>query len=558
VKRIAVLSVASLVLFLLGTGTAHAWLIYDLTSPGVEWNGRFGWSVSWAGDVNNDGCFDFIVGAPHEDPSSSPDSAGRAYIFSGQTGATLHTLISPDEQSYGQFGYAVSFAGDVNNDSHFDVIVGAPDEDPALPPWPLSDAGRAYVFDGATGDTVRMLLSPNPQAYGYFGYAVAGVGDIDGDGYFDVVVGAPWESPGGTAQAGRAYVFSGQTGAVLHTLVSPNAEVDGYFGFSVAGIGDANNDGTFDIAVGTPYEDPGASPDSAGRAYIFSGATGTALHTLVSPNEESQGYFGNSLWGNIDANNDGFNDVVVGAPREDLPWAGLADAGQAYIFSGQTGGMMWTLTSPNAQDDGWFGYSVCWAGDVDSAGCSDVIVGAPYEDLGPGNEGAGRAYIFSGEAGAPLYVFVSPNPAYAGAFGSSVSGLTDIDSDAIEDFVIGAYHEIGAFPGDRNGRAYVMSPWDFSLAVRLTPAGLWMQWHHVPGAWEYLTYGEPNNPYFPPTPENLQYEASQGTYTWTTTLGLGDSDMNWTFIVRAMDDMGEEMVRTNYAGEFDFGMLTPR
>jgi hypothetical protein len=114
-------------------------------------------------------------------------------------------------------------------------------------------------------------VSPNEKEAGYFGRSVSGAGDVNGDGYADVVVGAYWENPGSSPDgAGRAYVFDGQTGALLHTLVSPNEEFDGDFGISVSGAGDANGDGYDDVVVGAHWEDPGPSPSNAGRAYTYS------------------------------------------------------------------------------------------------------------------------------------------------------------------------------------------------------------------------------------------------------------------------------------------------
>jgi hypothetical protein len=549
----------SVVLCFVGAGVAAGMIMFEWSPPvhgGLE---RFGASVSFAGDVNQDGQYDVIVGSPWADPFSSPDSAGRAYVYSGANGGILYTLSSPWEQSGAMFGHSVSFAGDVNLDGHLDVVVGAPYQDPALPPWPLDDAGSAYVFDGATGDTLKVLLSPNPAVYAYFGYAVAGVGDVNNDGYWDIAVGAPGEVVGSFCNAGQVQVFSGADWRQLLCLESPNPEQNGYFGHSVAGVGDANQDGHFDIVVGAPYEDPGVCPDSAGRAYIFSGADGSVLHGLTSPKEESEGYFGWSVYGNIDFDADGYHDVIVGAPREDLWLQGLTDVGRAYVFSGLSGDTLKTLISPNPEDYGRFGYSVSWADDVDGGGHSDVIVGAPGESPGPGLLGAGRAYIFNGEGGNLVYTAASPHATPGGWFGCSVSGLADVDLDGVPEVLVGALADTTcSVPLSYDGAAYAIRPWDFTIEGWLTELQqLTLTWPYMPGAWQYLIYGEPNNSYFEPAPENLQCEISQGTYSWTTTLGVGDSDWNFTFIVIAVDEQQEEIVRSNRYGEFDFGTGTP-
>ncbi len=113
---------------------------------------------------------------------------------------------------------------------------------------------------------------------GYFGESVAGVPDADGDGRGDLFVGAPGEDPGTSpTSAGRAYLFSGNTGAPLFELQSPNEEFQGSFGYSVAGVPDTDGDGRGDLLVGANQEDPGASLRNAGRAYLFSGASGSGF-----------------------------------------------------------------------------------------------------------------------------------------------------------------------------------------------------------------------------------------------------------------------------------------
>jgi len=267
--------------------SSNSEVLYTLVSLNEEVNGYFGYSVSGAGDVNGDGYDDVVVGGWSEDPGSSPAESGRAYVFDGQTGVPIHTLVSPNEEYQGRFGYSVSGGGDVDGDGHDDVVVGAPMEDPGSSPgW----SGRAYVFDGQTGNPLHVLVSPNEQGGGHFGSSVSDAGDVNGDGYGDVVVGAHKEAPGSSpAESGRAYVFDGQTGNPLYVLVSPNEEEDGWFGSSVSTAGDVNGDGYDDVVVGAWREDPGSSPSGAGRAYVFDGQTGMPILTLVSRDEEAGG-----------------------------------------------------------------------------------------------------------------------------------------------------------------------------------------------------------------------------------------------------------------------------
>jgi hypothetical protein len=300
------------------------------------------------------------------------------------------TLISPNEQARGFFGYSVAGAGDVNDDGFADVIVGAAFEGPIA-------AGRAYVFSGPNEGLHFELVSPNEEAAGGFGYSVAGAGDLNQDGFADVIVGAPYEDPDpGSDGSGSAYVFSGQNGTLLYELASPTEREDKTgFGWSVAGAGDVDQDGFGDVIVGAPYE----GFRDAGRAYVFSGQNGSVLLELVSPNEYVQGYFGWSVAGAGDVNQDGVADVIVGAQQEANPYNG---AGRAYVFSGKDESLLLEFVSPNAQEYGWFGDSVAGAGDVNRDGFSDVVVGAWREDP------AGHAYVFSGQNGSLLFEPMSP------------------------------------------------------------------------------------------------------------------------------------------------------
>ncbi|MEL6612554.1 MAG: integrin alpha, partial [Bacteroidota bacterium] len=165
--------------------------------------------------------------------------------------------------------------------------------------------------------------------------------------------------------------------APLATLVSPNP--DNGFGSRVASIGDVNADGTPDVLVGAAAEDIGAL-GSAGRAYVFSGATNTLLQTLVSPNPVSPGFFGTSIAALGDVNGDSVADILIGASGETV--SGQVGAGRAYVFSGATGALLRTLMSPNLASNGGFGTQVSAPGDLDGDGTDDIVVGAPRESTG--------------------------------------------------------------------------------------------------------------------------------------------------------------------------------
>ncbi|MCJ7459318.1 MAG: integrin alpha, partial [candidate division Zixibacteria bacterium] len=398
------------------------------TFTGEAANDNFGYSVSGAGDVNNDGYADLIVGA-YAKFAGGP-FVGRAYVYSGQTGALLYTFTGQAAGDY--FGSSVSGAGDVNKDGYADLIVGAPFNDAGG-----DNAGRAYVYSGQTG--VLLYTFTGEAISDYFGHSVSGAGDVNKDGYADLIVGALYNDAGGS-DAGRAYVYSGQNGALLCTFTGEAA--DDNFGYSVSGAGDVNNDGYADLIVGAPSNFLIGS--YAGRAYVYSGQTGALLYTFTGA--AANDYFGYSVSGAGDVNNDGYADLIVGAYQND---AGGSNAGRAYVYSGQTGTLLYTFTGAAADDN--LGSSVSGAGDVNNDGYADLIVGAPFNNAG--GFAAGRAYVYSGQTGTLLYTFTGA--AAYDLFGISVSGAGDVNNDGYADLIVGAY--LNDARGTDAGRAYVFS-----------------------------------------------------------------------------------------------------
>ncbi len=341
-----------------------------LMSSNAQSGGYFGGSVAISGKLA-------VVGAPSEN-ADGYDYAGHAYVFSASTGKLLQNLTSPNAQEGGSFGNAVAISGKL-------AIVGAPGETADG----NSSAGHAYVFSESTGKLITTLTSPNAQEGGYFGYAVAISGKL-------AIVGAPYETANGYDYAGHAYVFSESTGKLITTLTSPNAQSAGIFGYAVAIGGKLAVVGAFfETADGESY---------AGHAYVFSASTGKLITTLTSPNAQYQGYFGGAV-----AISGKF--AIVGAYGE--TGDGYYEAGHAYVFSASTGKLLQNLTSPNAQERGYFGFAVGISGKL-------AIVGA-FGETADGYSSAGHAYVFGASTGRLLQNLTSPNAQEYGIFGASVS-----------------------------------------------------------------------------------------------------------------------------------------
>jgi hypothetical protein len=356
------------------------------------------------------------------------------------TGAEFRPLVSPDPPG-GGFGDALTAIPDVNGDGRVDILLGAYVADTSV-----SESGRAYLFSGLDGAFLRVLDSAQPISYGLFGLHVGGLHDIDGDEFGDAVVTADQETVGSYTYAGRVYVFSGRTGAVLYTVNAPDPSTSFHFGAALAVLGDVDNDGKDDFAVGAGL-----------KFYIVSGAAGTIIR------EVSQKTYTLAMIPDVDA--DGRSDIAVGVYKAD---GAVPRAGRAYIYSSGTGQLLRTLASPHEQTDGDFGYSVAGLPDLNGDGAGELLVGGDSETVA-GQQWAGRAYLFSGGNGQVIAEFSSPQPQYNAHFGSVLAGLPDVSGDGKTDFAISSIQEnVGAYSAA--GRVYVYSGASFSLYERLSPS----------------------------------------------------------------------------------------
>ncbi len=369
-----------------------------------------GRAVAVVGDTDGDRRADVLVGAPTA-------GAGTATLYSGATGAVLHTFTGANAGD--QLGAAVASAGDFDGDGVGDVVVGIPGADQGG-----TDAGRAQVFSGATGAV--LLTVDGVSAGDALGSAVAGVGDVDADGYADVGIGAPgFDLSAAAMDAGRCQIWSGRTATLLHT-VTGGAAGDA-LGSAVAAVGDLDGDCRAEFVVGVPGDD--ATATDAGAIHVHSGATAAVLWSWQGAVAGDAA--GTALSGGADVDGDGAPDVAVGIPGDDT--AGI-DAGAAAVLSGATGALLWSWTGDAAGDA--FGSAVALGHDADGDGRSDALVGAPGHDLG--GVGAGLARLFSGASGWPLASYLGT----AGdAAGTAVSVGGDTSGDGYGAVLVGV-------PGD--------------------------------------------------------------------------------------------------------------
>ncbi|MBL4679593.1 MAG: FG-GAP repeat protein, partial [Pseudomonadales bacterium] len=530
-------------------------LIFDLATLEVEQgfviqrdeSDIFGTSVSGVGDVNGDGFADVIVGAFTGDDGghyageayivfggkeslAGTDGAGRRVIDLAGLSTNQGFIIQGDEEN-DRLGLSVSNAGDVNGDGFMDLIVGAHFGDDGG-----GGAGEAYVLFGGSGgfgspdgngrqviDTTTLNANQgfiiqgdvvNDQA----GFSVSEAGDVNGDGFGDVIVGAFFASDGGYT-AGEAYVVFGSadpfgvadgvgrqvldlTGlsAGEGFIIQGDAEGD-WTGRSVSSAGDINGDGFADLIIGAQRGDDGGA--DAGEAYVVFGSADpfgvadgagrqvldlTALSVdegFVIQGDAEGDWAGRSVSSAGDINGDGFSDLIVGASYgED----GGSFAGEAYVILGGasgfgaldgTGRQILDLSSLGV-DEGFviqgdvigdtLGYSVSGAGDVNGDGYDDLIVSAPGGDKG--GPAAGQAYVVYGQStgiGNPDETgrrildltdltrsdgFIVQGEQAIGQFGWSVSGGGDVNNDGFADLIASARFGNDGYP--TSGEAYVV------------------------------------------------------------------------------------------------------
>ena len=467
---------------------------------------RLGESVGSAGDFDNDGYDDILLNGYIENPFGR---SGHAYVLFGDSGPFL-AASTPFYGVDGSNGFRVSLpinaefanvivssAGDINADGFDDVIVADSTFD-----------GHAYVvfgngsvtgpdFDASTLDGTNGFAIESAALGDGAGSSISSAGDINGDGYDDLLIGAPGADTN-ASQAGDAYVIFGKAGGFLPSISL--SSLDGTNGFALLGAnandgsggmvssaGDFNGDGLSDLVIATSRGDPGGRTD-AGKVHVVFGTTAGFLPTLaLSALDGSNGitfngidagdFMGSSVSSIGDFNRDGFDDIVIGARGAETN--GNA-AGEAYVIYGSASGFGssfelsaldgsngFAITGIDPGDD--LGFAVGSAGDFNGDGFDDIILGAPQAD--PNGSSSGEAYVlFGGPEPSQSTVslsgltnadgFVIEGLQAGNSTGFAVGSAGDFNNDGYDDLIVGAP---GAQPdGPSSGEAYIIFGGAFS------------------------------------------------------------------------------------------------
>lgn len=419
----------------------------------AEWTGdagdAAGAAVAMAGDVNNDGFVDILLGAPGRDSHSSYSGAG--YLVLGPVeSSSLAENVEYDAEgitTLESVGSSVAGVGDVNADGYDDMVFGAP--------YTYWTGGAAYLVLGSRTPSSARLSEADAIFTGedtgdYIGHSVAAAGDVDSDGYADFLVAASGYEESSVGGAVALVLGSSAPGSASLTSADAlytGSGADSGVGSSVAGPGDVDGDGFDDTLIGaTGTDSPGAD---SGSAYLILGSRSPRSSALsgadaVLTGSGSGDYAGVSVAGAGDFDGDGYVDMLVGACGDD---AGGLDAGAAYLILGSSSPRSGSLAAADLSltgeaAGGAAGRSTSGVGDVDADGHGDLLVGG-YLDADGGVE-AGAAWLVLGGTRSGTLSLAAADAKFTGkaagdSAGYSVSGGQDVDADGYDDMLIGGY-----------------------------------------------------------------------------------------------------------------------
>ena len=414
-----------------------------------------GYSVSTGGDANGDGYDDVLVGARYANPGGA--DSGAAYLQYGPFNGTID-LASADVSFHGEdaedyAGADVALEGDINADGFNDILIGASgtDEDGA-------EAGTGYLIHGPAYGTIDLsaaIARFDGNEGERMGARICSAGDMDGDGYDEVLIGATFADPGGL-NSGTAYLYygplTGTFGAGSADAEFIGEEIEDYAGY-VAGAGDMDGDGYADIVIAATYSDAGGA--NSGAAYVMYGPTYGAIDLSAADakliGENAGDRAGASISGAGDVDADGYDDILVGAFESDM---GGSISGAAYLLYGPIYGTIdlsaadTTFVGEDATDYAGFGLA---GGDVDGDGYSDLLISGHLHGTG------GSGYLFYG----PVFGTLDLSHADAEFLGEAAddraaisASAGDMNGDGFDDLLLGSYNQD---EGDVNaGAAYVI------------------------------------------------------------------------------------------------------
>lgn len=429
-------------------------IVIDPISTDPSWTGLiniasagYGKVATPAGDVNGDGRDDFLVTAETYD--GPEDAEGKAFLYYGSNSGVSTTPAWSYESNYpvAYFGHSASGVGDVNNDGFDDVMIGANGYD--------TEKGKLYLFlGGSTGlSTTPDWTYLGQQTKQDLGEFISDAGDVNGDGYDDVIVGAHYydKVPGTITNSGRAFLFLGNSTG-LETSPSwtyEGSECNEYLGFKVSTAGDVNKDGFADVLVGSPQY----GVLNEGAAFLFHGsATGLAAAPVKTfTTSATNAFFGNPVAAGGDINKDGWPDILIGASRYD---GTQSNKGAVFAYYGSVSGF---LSTPSWQaigeeiSNGYFGSAWYLAGDVNGDGYDDAIAGSCGY-----NAFEGKAFVYEGSStglkSTPIWTKTGGmTGSYMGWFADTAG---DVNGDGASDFLVSAYKYDNASTG---GRAWLFS-----------------------------------------------------------------------------------------------------